>query len=626
VTADSPGNELLGRLPATTPLHRPIGSLIRRARSPEAVSGALVVLSVILWAVGLGLTDMGRMTDLGLISVLPPPTIASILLLVGVAVAELRREAPSSRVLASTLVVLVVVLYAIPVILEPVVRMAVTYVHDGFVEYIRRTGTVAPALEARFDWPGFFILAAFLTQTAGLPDSMPLAAWAPVYFNLMYLAPLALIFRSMTADVRLVWAALFGFILTNWIGQDYFSPQALNYFLYLTIIAVFLVWFRSTRPRSDRIAGWLAGRGAAGRLLGRLYDLATPEQSPADPLAPWQQAAIIVSVVVIFAFVAYSHQLTPFFTVAALLGVAAFNRIVLRSLPILLGVMAVAWVSYMTVPFLQGHVVSLLKEVGQLGDTVGSNVTNRLAGSVDHQLVVTVRLIFTLGLWGLAALGAVVRYRDGRRDLTLVILAVAPLPLVAAQAYGGELVLRLYLFTLPFVVFLVAGLVYGRPVAPPSLPRSVLAFACIAAIGFIFLLTRYGNERTDAFTTAEVQSVRELYAMAPPGSLLVAAANDLPWKFRDVEQYDYVPVTDEALVGDITAISDVMSNPRYPATFLILTRSQGNYSEAFNGLPPGAWDTFVAQVTESPKFRLVYQNADAEIYVPAGQAIPQRAP
>jgi hypothetical protein len=584
-------------------------------------------MAVVAWVVGLAVTDIGRMSDLGLISVLPPTVFVSIALLLGVGIAELRRTEPRFAVLGSSLVVLLVVLYAMPVLLEPVPRSAVTWVHDGFIEYIRRTGTVAPGLEARFDWPGFFILGALISQAAGLPDSTAIAAWAPVYLNLLYMLPLALLLRALTDDIRLVWASLFLFLITNWIGQDYFSPQGLDYFLYLLILAAFLTWFRVARPRSERISASLAtARGGVGRFARWSYELLSPEGAEPEPIGGRQQAALILALVAIFAFVAYSHQLTPFFTTAALLVVAALNRTRLRSLPILFGVLAVAWVSYMTVPFLQGHVVSLLKEVGQLGDTVGSNVTNRLSGSADHQLVVTVRLVFSLGLWAAAAAGALVRYLDGRRDLTLLALAVAPIPLVAVQAYGGELVLRLYLFTLPFVVFLVAGLVYGRPSGRPSRLMTVAAFGVAAVVAFGFLVTRYGNERTDAFTATEVEGVQQLYAMAPRGSLLVAADNDLPWKFQDFERYDYVPVVDEVLVGDVNAIANVMANDKYPATFLILTRSQGDYAEAFAGFPPGEWDQFVAQVSASPKFRLVFRNVDTEIYVPAGQVIPKAMP
>jgi hypothetical protein len=62
-----------------------------------------------------------------------------------------------------------------------------------------------------------------------------------------------------------------------------------------------------------------------------------------------------------------------------------------------------------------------------------------------------------------------------------------------------------------------------------------------------------------------------------------------------------------------------MDDRHYPAAFLILTRSQGNYAEVFSGLAPGAWSSFVADVRASPLFTEVYRNVDADIFVPAGQ-------
>lgn len=583
----------------------------------------LVAFAVVLWVSGMMATDIAPMNDLGLISVLAPQVYVAIGLLLAAALLLMMAERPATLALSAVLVTLVVALYAMPVVLEQVPRMSVTWVHDGFIEYIRRTGTVAPDLEARFDWPGFFVLGAFLSQISGLPDSLGLAAWAPVYFELAYLLPLALIFRALTADLRLVWAGLFLFEVTNWIGQDYFSPQALNYFLYLAILAAFLTWFRVARPRSERVAAWLRAHGRTGRLGAWAYDALTPDESSPEPLRARQQVMVVCSLVVIFAFVAYSHQLTPFFTVAAVLALALFNRTVLRNLPIVMGVMALAWVSYMTVPFLQGHVVSLLKEIGQVGATVGSNVVNRLAGSPEHQFVVTFRLVFTVAFWGLAGLGALVRWRDGRRDMTLVLLAIAPAPLVGVQAYGGELVLRLYLFTLPFMVLFAAGSIFGRPRGRPSLAMGLVAFGVIACIAGGFLITRYGNERTDSFTRAEVEGVQALYAMAPARSLLVAASNNLPWKFQDFEQYDYIPVTDEVYVGDLNAIADLMRDPRYPDAFLILTRSEGAYAEAFAGVSSASWDAFVRAVEVSPTFREVFSNVDTQIFVLTDRAAVQ---
>lgn len=591
-------------------------------RLPDIAAGLLLLTSAALWLTALPSIDVRRMSDLGLISVLPPQVIASVILLTASVLMLLRREQLNAPLLGIHLVALVVFLYAIPVVVEEVPRSAVAWVHSGFVEYIARTGQVAPDLEARFNWPGFFILAAAVTQLAGLSSAMDLAGWAPVYFNLLFLLPVAQINRALGIDSRLMWIGLWIFELSNWIGQDYFSPQALNYFLYLTILAVVLTWFRVGRPGSERVAALLAGAKRGGRLVARLYALATSDDPGGSGLSRRQQAAVIVGLVIVFAFVTFSHQLTPFFTVSALVSLVLFNRTVLRSVPVLFGVMAIAWVSYGTVPFLQGHVVALLKEVGQLTATLSENVTNRIAGSADHHFVVSLRLAFTLALWALAILGAVIRFLDGRRDLTVLLLAASPIPLVAFQAYGGELVLRLYLFSLPFVVLLVAGIVFGRPTSIPRLATSVVFFGAISLMTVVFFVTRYGNERIDVMTSAQVEAVRTLDRMAPPGSLLVAASNDLPWKFERVEQYSYIPVTDEVLVGDVGAIADIMLNPKYPQSFLILTRSQGAYAEVFTGLPPGDWDRFVADVTSSPKFVRVYQNPDAEILVlsPAARA------
>src|SRR6266487_849605 len=110
----------------------------------------------------------------------------------------------------------------------------------GTLPDIMRTGSVDPGLDAYFNWPGFFVLSAFVTQIIGYHDILPLAAWAPVFFNLIYLGPLYMIYTSATTDKRLVWLGPWFFYLTNWIGQDYFSPQGFNFFLYLVIIATLL--------------------------------------------------------------------------------------------------------------------------------------------------------------------------------------------------------------------------------------------------------------------------------------------------------------------------------------------------------------------------------------------------
>jgi len=587
-------------------------------RSGRVIVGlAPVIAALALWAAGLQAVRLGHMNDAGLISVLPASVFAAVAILIVSAGYQLQRERLEVWTLGLHLIALVIALYAIPSVVEDAARTSTVWTHLGFVEYITRTGTTAPYLDARMNWPGFFIAAAFISSIAGQATVILMASWASLFFNLAYLLPLALIVRGGTRDERLMWASLFFFSLTNWVGQDYFAPQALAYLLYLAIVAVVVLWFLVPHPRSPALAESL-GSWKGGRFIGGVYALLSPD-NPTDPgsLTGRQRVAAVSAVVVLFAFVSFSHQLTPFVTVSSLAALLLFNRISLRAIPILFGVMAVAWVSYMTVPFLAGHFQSLIKEVGSLTATVDANVTSRIAGSPEHQLVVTVRLVFTLAVAGLAALGALLRFRDGRRDLTLILLLVAPLPLAALQGYGGELFLRLYFFGLPIAAMFAAAIVYGRQ-RRPSVPASLVAIAAALLLASGLLLTRYGNERFDLMTSTEVAAVNELYRVAPAGSTIVSASYNLPFKSAKVEQYQYVsPAGSKLELDDFLAL---MRDPSMKDPFLILTSSQGAQREVFDGLPVGSWDRFLAEVNASPALRQIYRNADSEILVLADRS------
>ena len=144
-------------------------------------------------------------------------------------------------------------LYGVTTLVEEAVRFATVYTHAGYTEYIMRTGSVDPSLDAYFSWPGFFVLSAFVTQAAGYHTILQYAAGRR-FSNALYLGPLFMIFTTITSEKRLVRVSLWLFYLTNWVGQDYFCPQGLDFFFYLTIIAVLLKWFQvqmSCRPVLD---------------------------------------------------------------------------------------------------------------------------------------------------------------------------------------------------------------------------------------------------------------------------------------------------------------------------------------------------------------------------------------
>ena len=344
---------------------------------------APVIAALVIWGLGLTLIDVRRMNDLGLVSVMPPHVIIAIAILTASAGFRLRSTPVDGRVMAAHLLALVFVLYAFPPIVEQVARTAVTWAHLGFAEYIARTGTTAPTLEARFNWPGFFVSAAFISRWPVVGTLTASPNGRPSTSTCCTCSPLAMIFRGHRATSGSSGRRCGCSQSTNWIGQDYFSPQALAYFLYLVILAVghHLV----PRPASEVASAIYERlrelhRAAAGGLGVRGLTPAPRTMRPRSPSPSPAGGDDRVPVVVLFAFVAYSHQLTPFFRRPRCVGSSSSTGSRLRSLPILFGVMAVAWVSYMTVPFLEGHVVSLLRRSVSSATRVGPNVTKRIAG------------------------------------------------------------------------------------------------------------------------------------------------------------------------------------------------------------------------------------------------------
>ena len=108
---------------------------------------------------------------------------------------------------------LIVILYGCTIPIQQVDSYNVVWRHAGITDYIMRTGGVAPGIDAYFNWPGVFFLAALLTKTAGLSSTLDVSKFAPIAFNLLYLPPLVLIARAGTRDRRLVWLAIWLFYL-----------------------------------------------------------------------------------------------------------------------------------------------------------------------------------------------------------------------------------------------------------------------------------------------------------------------------------------------------------------------------------------------------------------------------
>lgn len=591
-----------------------LGATVARALEWLVILGVSIG-SLILWLAAMTSADFGRLTDIGVVSVLPfwsylafiPIVVAFVLVLCG--------QRPSTWLLAAIVVILILMLYGAVPFVEGEPRFSPSWRHLGIIDYVTRHGGVDATIDAYHNWPGMFILVSAVAGALGMTDLNGLALWAPVWLNLIYLPPLYLLLSSLTSDRRAVWLGIWLFYLMDWIGQDYFSPQGLGVFFFLTAMAVILRWFAA--PDAGLRGGAAVERPARISRLPRPLRSAWDrllERDPirADTLSPSRRAGLMALFLVLFGFTITAHQLTPFFAVSGIGVLVLLARLRWPSLPVLMSVMIAAWVAFVAVAFLIGHFQNVAGYVGTLSDSLSVNLIGRLQGSPGHEFVVYLRLGFSVVVWLLAGIGILRRMRAGRWDVTAVALAAAPFPLFAVQAYGGEMLLRIYLFSLPFMALLIAFAMLPRRSDQTSRWLGMVVVVLSLALVGPFLVTRYGNERIESFTRGEVAAVKQLYQIAPAGSMLVGVVGDVPWKNVRYEEYRYRPAGDDSYYYDLDAMFLAMSTYNGPV-YLIVTRTQAAYVEMILGASKAEWTDFEQQLFATGWFHIISETPDATI-------------
>ena len=592
---------------AKPPTHRNLGlTPTWHVGALAAVAAAALVLGV--WS--MTQVDPLRIGGAGLIDVLPPAYFVALALsLVGfVASLSLRRLVPA--LLTWQLLVTAVVLNGADPVIHGLPRLEASFRHLGIADNIAQTGQLDPSLDAYFNWPGFFNLLGMLSGASGAKDLMGIATWAPVGINILMLAPLLALARRLTANPRQAWAAVWIFYLASWIGQDYLSPQAYSFFLLLTLIACLLSVFGGWAWPTERtrFSRWLS------RNVSKL-DGAVPRQGVMEPPRTDTAVLVVVCGLILLAMTA-SHQLTPFAVIPILAAMLLTGRLRLRFLPVLAVVLPVGWLLFAASAFLQGHFGQLFGSLGDIGANSFGALSTRVSGSDAHVFVVYTRMAEVALVWILAAVGAFVGYRRKAPWLTAAAGALAPLVLIPLQPYGGELLLRLYLFSLPFAVCLVVLPLMSDKSAGLGLRRAIGLLLMGAVLATSTVVSRYGNDSMESFNNDEIAVVNRLYSMAPTGSILIEAVRNTPWRFQHYADYDYRALVAAEPVPNAAPLTCEAASQiaRKAGAYLIVTESQQEAADLRGSTPAGDLQRFVATCATTPGWTKVYENAGGVIF------------
>ncbi|MEZ5219592.1 MAG: hypothetical protein R2715_24090, partial [Ilumatobacteraceae bacterium] len=463
--------------------------------------------------------------------------------------------------------------------------------HVGVVDFLIRTGGLdrfADQLAVYHQWPGFFSAAGTITSLVGSRHAVMVAMLAPLFFNFANLVLLHFVISTFTSDRRVKWLALSLFFVTNWIGQDYFSPQAFAFVMHLAVIALVLQRY-SLEDRNH---------------IGRTW----------SPI--WSSVVICLLILGI----SVSHQITPVMLTSSLLLLALTRRAAVWPFFFFSAAANVAWGSTWARPFISDQIGKIVDRAGDVTGNAAGTFRDTSVQSSGQALVSTMgRMTFAvIGI--LAVIGFLRRWRQGNRDWTAGILAGAP-AFALLNNYGVEVVFRVVLFSLPMLSLFAARALAPGMARPWKPLRTLVTVGAVGVLVTGYLFGYYGKERQYYFTPDEREAMVYLQDTAPDHTLLITLTTNYPNLIDRYERFLTVPITNQRadslnriLDAPVDTMSRWLDNSDYDATYLLISQAQLNEITDVGDVPVERTLDFVRAIESSPRFEPVFQSPAATIY------------
>jgi hypothetical protein len=585
--------------------------LARTTRVVLLSTPALLIL--VLWRISLVGVDAYNLGSYGLPPALPPAWYVALALAIGGAVAAIWWRRGNPVVMTAYILAAAIILFATVPVITGQPHYAWVYKHIGVVRLFEQHGRVDLGADIYNRWPGFFALVAMLSPVAGRANPVTYAGWADVFFLVLDATLVGAVVLTMIRSARVAATAALFFVLTDWVGQTYFSPQAFGFALG---IGVFLIMVSRLQSRE----------GIYAERLFRLVEAVgrTPQEHPTSTVkGDWPRWAAIAVVLWVFGVVVASHQLTPYILLAA----AALLMLIGMVRPWwLLVVMAVMTLGYLwpNLGFVQSH-YGLFTSIDPFNNAQGLDITPNtpLPGKVfnTHAQLVLIAL-----MWGCGALAAWRLLRRGLlvRAFPLLIGAAIPFVVIFGQSYGGEAPLRIVMFSGPWTCALIAWALYTVEAVRV---RLALAASLAVVFGALFVPAYLGQEELNLISPAELRASTWFYRHGRPDSVLVLAAPGFPYRYGSSYTEFSGPEGDANpnLMTEPNFQSRELGPAQVPAVigrintyakhgYVAFSTNEERYAQTFNIVPPGAIANLESAVAESPDFRLWYRNPDVRIY------------
>jgi hypothetical protein len=491
-----------------------------------------------------------------------------------------------------------------------------TYKHLGVVDWIQHHGHVASGVDIYAGWPGVFSGIAWFSSATGIAP-VSIAQWFEVGAGLALAGAVGALARALgTTRLSAVTAAFLAGI-ANWVGQDYLSPQAVSFLLGIVVVTLLV------RSRTRPVLGWFT--------------------------------------LPVFAAIAVSHQLTPYWLIVVAIGFGVLGAGRPRTIGVLFGVLAGAMVA------LNWTMVQEYTTGAAFDPLANARTAATGAGSIGMAVTALAARAVSVGIWGAAALLVLVGLRPNRfgggqvrrwTTLRVAVVAFSPFALLAGQSYGGEAIYRVFLYSVPGSAVLIAPLLVrcirtglqrhpgsrgtaaavrsggtGRHRhAATTLLRGRLALAGTALAVVVASLTSgqavYGAWFSNLVSPAELAVSTQLLRTAPVPSRLLSPSAVGPGRMTEqyVDQARIDPQFDESMASWSgwagrsfrdpaveTDLTSALQGERRPV-YMLITEQMVRSAEYNGTYPAGALQRFGSQIAHDPRWTRVVSASGVELY------------
>lgn len=502
--------------------------------------------------------------EFGITSVLPANFFVSVSLLSVSFLLSLKMRNGSETAAFCQTIILIFVLNFTPRMVEGTARFHTTYANYQSVDYVSQKGYVNPSAQWIHNWPSFSIAYSALMQITALPDQILLSIY-PTFFSLALLFPLFVFFRLVVDNEKLRWIAIWTCYIGNWVGQDYFSMQSLGFFAFVLIL---FVTFKLTNSRA-RTCSWF------------------------------------VTAILFFSLVVTSHMLSSLAILAVVFVFFASKYLRRTVLVTLLGAIFASWTIYGAATYLEWNLARFIAEALNFELIFQSNLTARVAGSVARIMVTQIRLIFSALVIVFAFSGFVLTWKRGKMgniEKRILFILIGVSLLLGFSAYGGELFMRLFLFSLiPLSYFVSKG-------SNRKIFFCLLSLFLIIVAPPLHMVAHYGNEVMDYVPPSEIRGAEFFHKHTTLGYVI-------GW-YRDSgyrQIYQYFSFSRAEWKNNTLSLGWIESEHLDWPRFVCISYGTREYYNFFLGKPQFIVELY-KNMSESTRYNRIYSNPNFDSY------------